>query len=213
MNILAQIISWIFIPLNAPVFALLIGLFSPSYRAGNEQETLYFISDELKWYLLEFFFIFSFAIPVLSLGFLKINGIISSITVPSRTERKLPALIVLTSALGLYVLLILKAPNRVLPDSIYSLSLGALIAVALCTVITFKWKISLHALGMGIITGFLIGYFSTQSVFPFWVLPIAIIGSGLVISARMALELHSLTQSMAGYFLGLFCVAVTVMVY
>lgn len=213
MKALSRVISWIFIPLNAPVFALLIAMYlqSDSYDSGYF-EVLFRLNESWKLLLLIIFAFFSIAIPGLTILFLRFSGAISDVMIDKRKERILPSLFVNASAIALYIMLVSKDPGENLPSAVYALSMGSLLTVFACTIITRWWKISLHAAGMGIISGFIIAYYSGLEVFPFWVMPVVLILSGVVMSARMYLGKHSLAQCLTGFFLGGTVLAVTVIV-
>ena len=105
--------------------------------------------------------------------------------------------------ISLLAILLFKVPQN-LPGArfIFGLSLGSLLAVIVCTVLTFRWKVSLHAAGMGILTGFLYMYYSKMLFFPMLILVLAFIASGIVMSARMYLKLHTLPQLIIGFAIG-----------
>ena len=53
-------------------------------------------------------------------------------------------------------------------------------------------------------SGFLIAYAVEMEQFQLWILPFAIISSGLVMSARVYLEKHTLLEVVVGWFTGTF---------
>ena len=120
-----------------------------------------------------------------------------------RTERIIPAIMTVLFGISLLVFLLFKVPEN-LPGArfMFGLSLGSLLAVVVCTVLTFRWKVSLHAAGMGILTGFLYMYYSQMLIFPMWILVLAFLCSGIVMAARMYLKLHTLAQLIAGFAIG-----------
>ena len=65
-------------------------------------------------------------------------------------------------------------------------------------------KVSLHAGGMGIMSGFLIAYAVEMQGISDVDYPLAIIASGLVMSARVYLEKHTLLEVVIGWFTGTF---------
>lgn len=120
-----------------------------------------------------------------------------------RSERIIPAIMTVLFGISLFAILLFKVPAS-LPGArfIFGLSFGSLIAVIVCTILTFRWKVSLHATGMGILTGFLYMYYSKMLLFPMWILVLAFIASGVVMSARMYLKLHSISQLVIGFAIG-----------
>ena len=210
----SRIISWLFLPLYAPVFALLIAQYMESAQPGMFQnETLYFLPDKHKSFFTLLFIAMSVVFPCLSILYFRASGRITSLMMDNRKERILPSIFVNGSAALLFFLLMKLDPEGYLPSALYGLTLGAFITVLTCTIITFWWKISLHSAGMGILTGFLFAYFSSQAVFPFWILPTVLVASGLVMSARMYLQAHTFSQLVSGYLLGTIVVATSVLLY
>lgn len=204
MKIVSKILSWIFLPLLAPVYALVITMYVESWEADFYQgESLFLLDERAKEFFLYLFTSFSFLAPALTVLFLQTRGSVSSVMMENRRERIIPSIMVVLYGISLLVILLLKVPER-LPGArfIFGLAFGSLISVIVCTVLTFRWKVSLHAAGMGILTGFLYMYYSEMLIFPLWILILSFIASGFVMSARMYLKLHSLSQLLVGFSIG-----------
>lgn len=204
MKVLAKLISWIFLPLLAPVYALCIAMFIPSFTEDFFQENSLFVIDFTgKKVLLYLFGFFSFLAPALTVLFLQTRGKVSSVMMDNRTERIIPSVMVILYGISLLSILLLKVPST-FPGSkfLYGLALGSLIAVTCCTIITLKWKVSLHGTGMGILSGFVFCYYANMLLFPMWVLVLTFILSGVVMSARLILKLHTLSQLLIGFAIG-----------
>ncbi len=196
----AHILSWVFLPLFMPVYGLMIAMYVPSNQdyLFNE-ESLYFLIPPAKQAILYMFLIFSVIAPALSFLMLFKRKIISTIDMESQRERNIPMIIMLSYCLILYFLFIIKAQNNILPKYVYALPLSGVFVTASYTFIN-KWiKISLHAGGAGILTGFLFAYFFEQAEFQFWILIFAIIASGLTLSARLFLKKHTPLEVYTGY--------------
>lgn len=204
MKIFSKVLSWIFLPLLTPVYALMIAMYVESWQADFYQgESLFSLDQRAKEFFLYLFTSFSFLAPALTVLFLQTRGSVSSVMMEKRTERFIPSIMTVLFGIALLVILLFKVPDF-LPGArfIFGLSLGSLISVIVCTILTFRWKVSLHATGMGILTGFLYMYYSQMLIFPLWILILAFIASGVVMSARMYLKLHSLTQLVVGFAIG-----------
>jgi len=213
MEKIARILSWVFIPLNAPVFAIAIAAYLQADDLTHRQEVIFLLRDEWKFMLLLLFAFFSVVIPSFTILFLRSSGYITTVMMDHRKERLLPSLFVNASAIALYFVLQTKDPDGLLPSAIYGLAIGSFTTVFICTIITQWWKVSLHAAGMGIITGFLFAYYGGLVFYEFWVLPLSLIASGLVMSARMYLGKHTLAQSLVGYFIGVFSLVITLILF
>ncbi|MDR0802128.1 hypothetical protein [Fluviicola sp.] len=206
MKAVSKILSWIFLPLLAPVYAIAIAMYIENWEdlhSFSQDNNLYILDVRAKEVFLYLFTSFSFLAPALTVLFLQTRGSVSSVMMEKRTERIIPSIMVVLFGISLLAILLYKVPGW-LPGArfVFGLSLGSLIAVIVCTVLTFRWKVSLHATGMGILTGFLFTYYSEMLIFPMWILVLAFITSGIVMSARMYLKLHSLPQLLAGFAIG-----------
>ncbi|MFT5778408.1 MAG: membrane-associated phospholipid phosphatase [Crocinitomicaceae bacterium] len=203
MRIVSHIISWAFIPLLTPVYGMMLAMFVPSRQDYYfNPENLFLQGDDRKWSLLYSYFFFCAIIPGLALMYLKNRGIISTLEVDDRKERVIPILIMFASCSGLFILFQYLPENLEIPKYIHSYPLAGVIATAVFFFLTLWKKVSLHAGGVGIMTGFLIAYVSEQAEYQFWILGAAIIVSGLVMSARMYLGKHTLTEVAIGWFTG-----------
>ena len=108
------------------------------------------------------------------------------------------------------VLFLVKAPDGVLPASIYALPWGGFTAIVVAGIVNRKDKISLHALGAGMLFGFFVSYYSLQAEYFFEILVAAVLVSGLVLSSRVYLGKHSLRQVFYGFGLGFICIFLSV---
>ncbi len=206
MRVVSKILSWIFLPLLAPVYAVMIAMYIENWEnlySMYQDNNLYTLDEKAKEVLLYLFSAFSFLAPALTVLFLQTRGSVSSVMMEKRSERIIPS--IMTNLFGVCLLLILlyKVPLALQGSRfLFGLAGGSLLAVAVCTMLTFRWKVSLHAAGMGILSGFLYMYYSKMLVFPMWILVAVFIASGVVMSARMYLKLHTLSQLLVGYSIG-----------
>lgn len=204
MNLVAKLISWLFLPLLAPVYALIIVFYSfnteKDFFLGNN---LFLLGDDQKNAILSLFFIFSFVGPAISVVLLRMSGQISTVMMDNRSERIVPSIMTNLFGISLLSILLWKMDMK-FPGAryIFGLAAGSCSTVLMCTLITRKWKISLHAAGMGILVGFLISYFYNMETFNLNYLLAAVIISGVVMSARLQLGAHDLKQLFAGFFVG-----------
>jgi len=88
----------------------------------------------------------------------------------------------------------------------------ALIIQILCAIINVWWKISTHTAAIGGVTGSLIAFSLLFNFNPMWWLCLTLIVSGFVGSSRMILRQHSLEQVASGFFLGIVCSFITIIV-
>lgn len=84
---------------------------------------------------------------------------------------------------------------------------GAGVATIIAMLITFKWKISAHTTAIGGLVGMMM-WFATSGLADVNVmimLSVGIVLAGAMASARLALNRHTLAQTLAGLALGFAC--------
>lgn len=210
MKLLSTIISWIFMPLIMPVYALVIMMYVPSFEAGFYQKnTLYFLPPDLKLAILALFGLFSFLAPSLSLLFLKQRKIISSIQVDEQKERSLPMIITALYAGFFAWFLWNKTPQGILPLQIHLFPLGSFAAIIITLIANGFEKISLHGLGAGMFLAFIISYYQIQLYYPLSIIFASTILCGFILSSRLYLQKHTLKQVFLGFGIGFVTLYVT----
>lgn len=189
---LSKILSFIFHPLLIPtyLFLILFSLFPTLFR-----------HEQLVWLFLGIIIILTFVVPVWSVLFLKHIGIISSIYLNEQKERTLPFMLTTLIYGGTYLFLLNLEIDvfNVLPKMMLLITSSILIS----TIITYFWKISVHAIGISGIIGVLTRIaFSVQSIELLIFLMIGLILSGFVMSARLSLNAHTPKQIYMGFLVG-----------
>lgn len=179
---LSDAISWILNPFFISILVFGVLIFYSSVPLG------------LKWYTVAIVLGFSIIFPFIYLASLKSNHEIDSLEVNTRTRRKRPLIVTLISHLiGFIILRMMKAPN-IVSALMFCYMLNTLIVL----LITFYWKISVHAAGLAGPLAGLTFYFG-PSIFILYPL-IIIVGI-----ARVILKRHTPMQVLAGSLLGLGC--------
>ncbi len=196
---LSHIFSWIFLPLIMPLYGLLMVMFYPAQELVPNTISMYALPLSIKWIVFGMFAVFSFAAPGLSfLGLFRFK-IITTIDIENRTERLYPLLIMLIYGLMLYWLIGESDPKHLLPPYFSSLALAGVAVTLLFMGLTQILKISMHAGGAGILTGFLYAYFIQQHNPSYLWVAISILMAGMVISARWYLRKHTALELFLGY--------------
>lgn len=199
MTQISKIISWVFVPLFMPLYALLILMYIPSREDYIfNDDSLYYLTSEFKIALLAIFFIFSILAPGLTLVVLLKRGIISNIEIDDKKQRLIPLLITAFYCLILYLFFVIRS-GVAFPKYIYALPLSGFITIGLFAWINFYTKISLHACGTGILAGLIFSYCAQSIYFHFSLLLIAVFVAGLVMAARVYLNKHTLPQVIYGF--------------
>ncbi|TAH22482.1 MAG: hypothetical protein EAZ08_00995 [Cytophagales bacterium] len=188
---IAKIISAVLHPALIPTYLFAFLLFDTSIVPYHEH----------KWMLLGIVFLFTFVFPVLSFfSFLKAK-IISAIDIPNREERIKPFL--LMSLLYVFITYLFFRLSPIF-DVLTLMMLGISFVLVLVTLITFVHKISVHAAGVSGGLGTLLGlqYKYAHEDFLYPVLFFVLL-TGIVMSARLSLKAHTLSELMNGFSLGL----------
>jgi hypothetical protein len=203
LNKLANLLAYVFHPLNVP----LMGMFLLMYLPGTPEsflvaDSFYHISSDLKMMLLMLFGLFTWLAPLGTVTMLKRSGEISDLQMDDRHERHVPISFMLFYFLVFFALVQFYLPPNVIPKSTNSILLGAAIGMLAARIANRDIKLSLHALGMGMLTGAVYVYYNTLAVFPIWLIPALFILSGIVVSSRIILQKHDPQQSLIGYAIG-----------
>jgi hypothetical protein len=205
MRNVSHLVSWVFLPLFMPFYALLIALYVPSNQDYfYNLESLYFLPDDIKSAIVYLFFVLIVLAPALSFLLLYRFGIIGTIDMEDRKERSVPMILLLVFGIMLYAMLILKAGNNVLPKYVYALPLAGSLVTITFILINQRIKVSSHAGGTGIFCGFLFAYLLDQQEFQFWLIPFGILVSGITMSARLFLEKHLPKEVYTGWLVAFF---------
>jgi len=200
MKLFSEIASWVFLPLLMPIYGLLIAMYIPNDQDFLlNRDCLYMMNGPIKEAVLTMFLIFSALFPGAAFLLLRRWNIITTIDMEDKRERSIPMLIMLISCLMLYFLFLIKAPNGVLPKYVYALPLSGVFVTVSYALINRWIKISLHAGGAGILTGFLFAYAYGHMVFPFWTLLFPVMASGITLTARLYLKKHSPLEVYTGW--------------
>ena len=182
----ARVISAVFTPFSIPFLAFLI-LFLFSY--------LRIMPIQYKLIVLGVVYCFTILMPTLTIFlFRKINGF-SPEDLGERKRRFMPFLLTITS----YVFCLVMMHRLNIPWYMTGIILAALIMMVICIIVNLKWKLSEHMAGVGAIVGGLVGYN------PIWWLCLFILIAGVLGTARIILQHHTLGEVLVGFVVGLIC--------
>lgn len=161
--------------------------------------------------LVSLIFITTCVIPVLSLYILKMSGSISSFALEKREERITP---MLYTAIMYGVISYLFSTKVELGEMIPVFLGASTVLIGITAIITTFWKISLHAVGVGGVIGFMLIVNQQSNLYHFvFILPVLIVISALVLSARLKLNAHTPKQVYAGFLLGIFVSFASLIMY
>jgi len=192
LDALAKIISVAFNPLFVPLYGLGL-IFSAPTLFG-------YLPSSVKKNIFLIVLINNVLIPLVLMPYFRFRNIISSYHVDNRKERIIP---LLTTSL-LYFITSLIVFRFQIPLFLKSFIFAATFLIISVSMINFWWKISLHSVGAGALTGIVI-VLSLKSYTPLtgYLIPV-ILASGLVLSSRLRLNSHNPLQVWIGFLSGLF---------
>lgn len=187
---LARTISVLFHPLLMPVYGMLI-IFSSSTPFGV-------LPPNVKRLLLLIVAVNNIFIPISLLPFLMHMNFISEWNLGNKEERKVP-MIISTILYATTSYIIFRFP---IPHFLKSFFFSTFLLSLIVTIVNFRWKISLHSVGLGALLA-LILYVAFRMYSPLaWYIVLAVIVSGLVLSSRLQLNAHSPRQVWFGFITG-----------
>ncbi|WP_071147732.1 phosphatase PAP2 family protein [Bacteroides ihuae] len=185
----AQIISGIFTPFSIPFVAFLI-LFLFSY--------LRIMPLTYKLIVLGVVYCFTILMPTLTIFlFRKINGFEAK-DLTDRKKRYVPYILTILS----YVFCLLMMRKLNIPWYMSGIILASLLAMGISTIVNLKWKLSEHMIGMGGIVAGLISFSELFSYNPVWWLCLFLLIAGILGTARIILQHHTLSEVLTGFGVG-----------
>ena len=196
---LAKTLSVIFHPYLMPVYGLLIIFMAP---------TLYnYLPSTVKKLVILIVLINNVLLPLSLIPFFMHNNLIRSWFMNERSDRIIPLIIsTILYFVTTYIIFRFQVPNML---KLFFLATACLSLTA--TLINFWWKISLYSMAAGAIPA-LILVLSFKMYTPLlWYLIPSILVAGLILSARLQLNLHNPGEVWTGFLTGFLGFAAIVM--
>jgi len=210
----ARILSYVFHPINIPIFGLII-LYNVDTlpKSFLKIDSLFHINYELKKMLLLLFVLFTWIGPLVMILGLKRSGAIDSLQMHLREERNAPIVFMMVFYLVFFGLMKFQIPQGIVPRFIESIILGAAVGLFCARLANNQMKISLHTLGLGMLSGSFYAYLLSQALYPLWLLPAVFLLSGIVASARIVMGSHNHKELLWGFSLGFLAQFITAWLY
>lgn len=187
---LPKIISSLFHPINFPIAgAILYFLLLPKY--------LYIEQERL---LLSVIFAITYVFPLLIIFLLKSFKMINSYHMETIEERKFPLLLFISITFFIGYWLFKSAVVDLL--SLFYLGYGIGLAITYL-LLYFKIKVSLHAAAISGLIGFIAVFSLYYKINLIVILAILLLLNGIIATARLRLQSHSLNEVFLGFILGL----------
>ena len=211
----ALVVSGVFHPLLVATYMFLILMAVNPYLFGVSG-----LGEKRALILLLMIVLYTAVIPLISVGLMRALDMVSSISMEERSERIGPLLLVMVLYFWTYYNL---SQSNDTPTIFSAFLLGVVIALGVAFAINAVDKVSLHAVGMGGLTGMMMvttWYFGAAglrlgelTVNLGVLLLITVILAGLVGTARLRLGAHDDLQLYVGYAVGFLAQAVGLMIY
>lgn len=189
---IAKVVSAVFTPFSIPLVAFLI-LFLFSY--------LHIMPLAYKLIVLGVVGCFTIVMPALTIFlFRKINGLTRT-DLTERKRRYMPFLLTIIS----YVFCMVMMNRLNIPWYMSGIILAALLMLVICVITNLRWKLSEHMAGAGAVVGGLVSFSALFGYNPVWWLCLFILIAGMLGTARIILQHHTLGEVLGGFAVGLFC--------
>jgi len=199
----AKFISYLFHPLFIPTFCTgLILLTNPLDFRG-------LVIPPLQVLLMAAMYTIFY--PLITIVILKALKFIESFEMHTQRERFIP--FIATFVFFLWGFVVFKSDELGMPKLLPASALGTAIAVGLAFLFNVFEKISIHAIGMGGLTGLTMWLLMYSPFDVKLILVLAFVASGLVCTARLVLKAHTLREIIVGYGLGFGCQLFSIFLY
>jgi hypothetical protein len=197
----SRILSVLFHPVFMPVYGLMIIFFAPTFMVH--------LPVSMKRIIFLLAAINLTVVPLALMPLFKYRNIISSYHMDKRSEQIVP----LAIGTMMYIVTTVIFYSYQIPVMIKSFMLAATVTSALILIITFRWKISIHSVGMGALLASVIvlSLRMRTNLIVIWV-PLLLL-SGLVMTVRLYLESHKPAHVYSGFLLGFLTVFIVMMVF
>ena len=187
----SRILSYVLHPLLMPFYAVVVVMSLNTYIA-------YSISTHVQRIIISLVFITTGALPVLTALILLQKGMIRSLEMETIYERRIPFITTAVYYLICYYLLQQLPVPRILSLMV----LGATATIFIAWILSFRWKVSIHMIGIGGFTGMLFAISQVLNAPLIIVIILSILISGILGSARLSLNAHTPSQVYTGFLIG-----------
>ena len=200
LRLIAQFISILFHPLLILSYAyILLAVFNPFAFGEASTDRVFALTGKFakgRWFVN--MLLFSCIIPFVGVVLMRALGMVSSVSLPTKDERKIPYVM---AGMFYMAMVMQNSTSTSMPLEIKNFALGATIALFMAFFINLFSKISMHTVGMG---GFLamIIIIIARSYGASHLFIFGILLCGLVGTSRMLLGAHQPSDIYGGYFIG-----------
>lgn len=186
----AHVLSLLLHPVWMPTLALLLAF-------HTDPHLTFTFTPKGQWVIVGMVFVMTAVFPIMSMFMLWRSGAVSELAMPVRKERIVPFLLTLIY-FGMAYYLLRRTPNAATTLALFT---GIILALLADLLITLRWKISVHATGMGGLIGMLLGLLLLHGAGA-RLLPLVLLLAGALGTARLLVSDHTPAQIYAGAVLG-----------
>ena len=191
----AHFFSYVFHPLFIPFYvSWFIEFMHPSYFSG--------FSDAGKKRVLVMVTINAIAFPFITVILLKALGFIDSFFLRTQRDRIIPYIASMTFFFWAQYAL-REQPE--IPRILVVFMFGVFISSAAALIANIYFKVSMHAIGMGGLTGIFFVIMQQNSMLMTWPLSAALLIAGLVCTSRLIVSDHNPKDIYSGLLIGFIC--------
>jgi len=191
MNAIARALSVALHPLFMPTYTFVLALYF-------DRSLSYFLDERVHWMMVGMVALMTIAFPMTSTALLIRAGLVRSWEMPSRQERIAPY----TMTLLYYGMIWYLLARTALHPAAILLFGGSFAALSITTLITLRWKISAHMVGIGGCLGALVALRSIHALPIIIPIMVLIIVAGALGTARLLTSDHSPAQIYTGTAIG-----------
>ncbi|MBN8863727.1 MAG: hypothetical protein J0H92_10165 [Sphingobacteriales bacterium] len=194
LRAVANIISYVFHPLFVPVYMVLFLTVTPPFFVG--------VSEQNKLLMVVRFIVMYSFFPFITVLLLKGLGFIDSIFLRTQRERIIP--FVATGVYYFWMWYVLR--KQPVHPALVELSLAIFLASSVGLLLNIYMKVSLHAMSMGVMLGFLCILALTETASYTMALSITCLLTGLVCTSRLIVSNHRPVEIYTGVFTGILAI-------
>ncbi len=189
---LAQVISILGHPIFMPLYAFGLLIYTNPYINMM-------VSTGSRYFIITILVVFTITLPAITALLFKFFGLIDSVFMKTTKERMWPFIITLIWYYMGYQLF-----NKIqVPQSLNLLMIGTISVISVAIIITIRWKISIHMLGIGGVIGAIIGISQRFQFDHSLLLIVLFLFAGLIGYSRLKTKSHNFQQIYIGFIIGL----------
>ncbi len=194
---LTQAISFVFHPIWMPIVGTFIIL--------NHSRLITLLPTEAHKVIYIIVGLSTIGLPLLMLPVFLFRKNIKTLQMTQKQERYIPLFVMAIFYFFSYHTL----RNLNVPNMLSTFILGSFISVTIAAIVNIWWKISLHGIGLGGIIALLTLILVFHHGYPEGLFVQALIYTGIVFSARLYLNQHTLKQIVVGFLCGFLTISLT----